>query len=147
MISQAYSYGSSDVVKPIRFIRFSEMAPPHPRKYVVEGVVPKGHTTTIFGDGGSAKSVLVLSAATAIAGGAERWTGRRVQNSDFELDAGEQHRRAYQVARHPPRQAPARPPLRLRPRATRRRDACRVSRRVRQGGGRVVRYRLAWNRP
>jgi hypothetical protein len=104
MISRAHSCGSSDVVTPISFIRFSEMAPPEPREYVVEGVVPKGHATTIFGDGGSAKSVLVLSAAIAIAGGAERWMGRRVQNfpvlyGDFELDAGEQHRRAYQVAR------------------------------------------------
>jgi hypothetical protein len=85
-------------------LRFSEMEPPGPREDIVEGLVPKGHTTSLFGDGGVAKSVLVLSAGTAIAGGAESWLGRKVQNSpvlyiDFELDADEQHRRAYQVAR------------------------------------------------
>jgi hypothetical protein len=77
---------------------------PKPREYLVEGLVPKAHTTIIFGDGGSAKSVLALSAGTAIAGGADRWMGRKVENrpvlyGDFELAADEQHRRAYQVAR------------------------------------------------
>ena len=94
-------YSENDTVTPIRF---SEMDPPGSREYAVEGIVPKGHTTTIYGDGGSAKSVIALSAATAIAGDAERWMGRRVANCptlyiDFELDADEQRRRAYQVAR------------------------------------------------
>jgi hypothetical protein len=85
-------------------VRFAEMDPPGPREHLVEGLGPKGHTTTLFGDGGSAKSVLALSAGTAIAGGAEKWLGRAVQNCpvlyvDFELDADEQRRRAYQVAR------------------------------------------------
>jgi hypothetical protein len=80
------------------------MAPPESREYVVEGIMPKGHTTSLFGDGGSAKSILALSAGTAISGGAEKWLGRKVHNSpvlyaDFELDADEQRRRAYQVAR------------------------------------------------
>jgi hypothetical protein len=80
------------------------MEPPGPREYAVEGMLPKGHITTFFGDGGSGKSVLALSVGTAIAGGAERWMGRKVQNypvlyGDFELDADEQRRRAYQVAR------------------------------------------------
>jgi hypothetical protein len=64
-------------VTPVTPIRFSEMDPPGPREFVVEGIVPKGHTTTIFGDGGSAKSVLALSAGTAIAGGATGgWAAR-----------------------------------------------------------------------
>ena len=91
-------------VTPVTPIRFSEMGPPTPREYAVQGVLPKGHTTTLFGDGGSAKSVLALSLATAVAGGAEEWLGRKVQNfpvlyGDFELDADEQRRRAHQVAR------------------------------------------------
>jgi AAA domain len=91
----------NDTVTPLRF---AEMAPPEPREYVVEGLIPKGHTTTFFGDGGSAKSILALSLATAVAGGAREWMGREVQNypvlyGDFELDADEQRRRAYQVAR------------------------------------------------
>lgn len=92
---------AQDAVTPIRF---AEMDPPGPREYAIEGIVPKCHTTKIFGDGGSAKSIIALSAGTAIARGAESWLGRKVQNcpvlyGDFELDADEQRRRAYQVAR------------------------------------------------
>jgi hypothetical protein len=91
-------------VTPVTPLRFSEMDPPGPREYMVEGLMPKDHTTSLFGDGGSAKSVLALSSGIAIAGGAQRWLGRRVENcpvlyGDFELDADEQRRRAYQVAR------------------------------------------------
>ncbi len=91
-------------VPPVTPLRFAEMEPPGPREYLTEGIVPKGHTTTIFGDGGSAKSILALSVGTAVAGGADKWLHRRVQNcpvlyGDFELDADEQRRRAYQVAR------------------------------------------------
>jgi hypothetical protein len=91
-------------VTPVTPVRFSEMEPPGPREHIVEELVPKGHTTSLFGDGGAAKSVIGLSAGTAIAGGAERWLGRKVENypvlyGDFELDADEQRRRAYQVAR------------------------------------------------
>jgi AAA domain len=95
-LSQAPN-GDVTLVTPIRF---SEMAPPGPREYLVESLVPKDHSTTMFGDGGSAKSILALSAGTAIAGGADTWMGRNVQNcpvllGDFELDADEQRRRAY----------------------------------------------------
>jgi AAA domain len=91
-------------VTPVTPLRFAEMELPGPREHLVQGLVPKMHTTTLFGDGGSAKSVLALSVGTAIAGGAERWLGRKVQNcpvlfADFELDADEQRRLAYQVAR------------------------------------------------
>src|SRR5918998_1301671 len=80
------------------------MKPPGPREHLVEALMPKAHTMTLFGDGGAAKSVLALSVGTAIAGGAEEWMGRKVLNcpvlfADFELDADEQRRRAYQVAR------------------------------------------------
>jgi hypothetical protein len=91
-------------VTPVTPLRFSEMEPPGAREFTVEGLIPKNHTTSLFGDGGSAKSVLALSAGTAIAGGVEKWLGRKVENcpvlyGDFELDADEQRRRAYQVAR------------------------------------------------
>jgi hypothetical protein len=91
-------------VTPVTLLRFAEMEPPGAREYLVQGLVPKMHTTTLFGDGGAAKSTLALSAGTAIAGGAEKWMGRKVENypvlfADFELDADEQRRRAYQVAR------------------------------------------------
>ena len=95
---------SQSLNRGVTAVRFAELDPPGPREYLVEGRVPKGHTTTIYGDGGSAKSIIALSAGTAIAGGADGWMGRRVENfpvlyGDFELDADEQRRRAYQVAR------------------------------------------------
>src|SRR5215203_5767376 len=91
-------------VTPVTPLRFAEMEPPGPREYVVENLVPKQHTTSLFGDRGSAKSILALSAATAVAGRAAKWLGREVRNcpvlyADFELDPDEQRRRAYQVAR------------------------------------------------
>jgi hypothetical protein len=89
---------------PVTGLRFSEMPAPKPREHFVEGLVPKDHTASHFGDDGTAKSILALSLATALAGNAEQWLERKVHNCpvlyiDFELDADEQHRRAYQVAR------------------------------------------------
>jgi hypothetical protein len=95
---------SQHLRKRVTAVRFAELDPPRPREYLVEDIAPKNHTTTIYGDGGSAKSILAMGLGTAIAGGAEEWLGRKVQNcpvlyGDFELDADEQRRRAYQVAR------------------------------------------------
>ena len=92
--------GTVTAVTPVRF---AEMAPPGPREYLVAGLLPKGYVTTLFGDGGSAKSVLAMSLATALAGEAGEWLGRKVSTCpvlfvDFELDAQEQRRRAFQVA-------------------------------------------------
>lgn len=91
-------------VTPVTPLRFADMPPPGPREHLVEDLVPKGHAATLFGDGASAKSILALSLGTAIAGSAERWMNRKIHNcpvliADFELDADEQRRRAYQVAR------------------------------------------------
>jgi hypothetical protein len=72
-------------VTPVTALRFSEMEPPGPREHVVEGLVPKGHTTSLFGDGGSAKSVLALSAGTAISGGRRNGLGVRCRTARFSL--------------------------------------------------------------
>ena len=90
-------------VTPVTPLRFADMQPPGPREHLVEDLVPKGHAATLFGDGASAKSILALSLGTAIAGNAGRWMNRKIHNcpvliADFELDADEQRRRAYQVA-------------------------------------------------
>jgi hypothetical protein len=94
---------NSDVT-PVTPIRLSEVPLPEPRRYLIEDLIPKAHTTTIFGDSESAKSILALSAAIAVAGGAEKWMGCKVESctvhyGDFELDADEQRRRACQVSR------------------------------------------------
>ena len=98
------SWSPNKAVTAVTPVRFADMQPPGPREYLVEGLVPKGHAATLFGDGASAKSILALSLGIAMAGNAETWMGRKVQNypvllADFELDADEQRHRAYQIAR------------------------------------------------
>ena len=76
-----------------------------PRPYVVADLFPARFPTTIYGDGGSAKSVLALSMLQALARGAENWLGHKIQRQmpglyvDFELDEEEQSRRGLQLAR------------------------------------------------
>jgi hypothetical protein len=84
--------------------RFSEMGPPEPRRYVIGGLVPEAYTTLCYGDGGVAKSMLMLSASLAVASGSQDWLGYPVEGGpvlhlDFELDAQEQNRRVNQLAR------------------------------------------------
>jgi len=79
------------------------MPPRKERRYLVEGILPEGYPTVLYGDGGTAKSMLALSVGTAVARGAGDWLGLKVQQGpvlylDFELDAAEQQRRAYQLA-------------------------------------------------
>lgn len=82
---------------------FKDMTPPKgPRPYIVDGVPFKGFAGALYGDGGSAKSTLVMHMGQRVARG-EEWLGfdtvrTRVLYLDFELDAEEQTRRAYQVA-------------------------------------------------
>jgi DNA-binding MarR family transcriptional regulator len=76
-----------------------------PRPYVVADLFPVRFPTTIYGDGGSAKSVLALSMLQALARGVENWLGHKIQRQmpglyvDFELDEEEQSRRGLQLAR------------------------------------------------
>ena len=76
-----------------------------PRPYVVADLFPARFPTTIYGDGGSAKSVLALSMLQGLARGVENWLGHKIQRQmpglyvDFELDEEEQSRRALQLAR------------------------------------------------
>jgi hypothetical protein len=76
-----------------------------PRPSVVAGLFPARFPTTIYGDGGSAKSLLALSLLQAVASGAPGWFGHQIERAraclyvDFELDEEEQSRRALQLAR------------------------------------------------
>jgi hypothetical protein len=71
-VSQSLNRG----VTPVTPLRFAELDPPGPREYLVEGIAPKNHTTTMFGDGGSAKSILALSLGTAVAVRGGGWAAR-----------------------------------------------------------------------
>jgi hypothetical protein len=78
--------------------------PPDERPVVVEGMIPQRFPAILYGDGGTAKSLLAASMLLDVARGAERWMGHRIKQHgpviylDFELDLEEQARRIYQLA-------------------------------------------------
>lgn len=85
-------------------VKFSEMKVPGPRRYLLKDLVLAAYVTLLHGDGGVAKSLLVLALSVAVAGNSEQWLGRDVENGpvlylDFELDAEEQARRVHQLCR------------------------------------------------
>lgn len=88
----------------ITLTRLRDVPPPGPTRYLVQDIVPMGFAAMLYGDGGVAKSMLAMSLATAISGGATRWIGNEIENCpavfvDFELDVQEQRRRAGRLAR------------------------------------------------
>ena len=99
--SSPKSIDSDDTLPQVKMFR--DMTPPTgPRPYIVNGVLFEGFPGAFYGDGGSAKSMLVMHMGQCVARGKE-WLGfdtvkTRVLYLDFELDEEEQSRRAYQVA-------------------------------------------------
>ncbi len=74
-----------------------------PREFRVQNIVPERFVTTIYGEGGTGKSIIALSIALACARGDEGWLGLGLKSSpalyvDWELDEEEQGRRARQLA-------------------------------------------------
>jgi hypothetical protein len=71
---------------------------------VVERLVPRHHPTTLYGWGGTAKSLLAVLLGLSVAGDRDEFFGHDVNIHgpvlylDFELDADEQHRRVSQIA-------------------------------------------------
>jgi hypothetical protein len=88
------------------FVSFGSMErPSDERPFVVKHLVPQRFPTIIFGDGGTAKSLLGASLILDIARGAEQWLGQEIDLRrvpcgyvDFELDQQEQSRRMYQLS-------------------------------------------------
>ena len=84
---------------PAEVVWFSRLGQPKEREYLIKDVCAKGYPLVAFGAGGVAKSLGMLLAGIAIAGGASEWWGMRVLEHgpvlylDFELDVDEQHRR------------------------------------------------------
>jgi hypothetical protein len=90
--------------RKLEAVKFSDMAMPGPRRYLVKDLVLAAYVTLLYGDGGVAKSLLALALAVAVAGGSGTWLGREVESCpvlymDFELDSEEQARRVYQLCR------------------------------------------------
>jgi hypothetical protein len=78
--------------------------PKDERREVIEGMVPQGFPAMLYGDGGSAKSLIAGSMGLGVSGEADYWMGHRIRQHgpviylDFELDQEEQARRIYQLA-------------------------------------------------
>jgi hypothetical protein len=83
---------------------FSELNKPEAREFLIGDVVPRSHPTVVHGWSGTAKSILALLMAMAVAGRWEKWLNLpvhahgKVLYFDFELDADEQLRRVHDLA-------------------------------------------------
>jgi len=85
-------------------VTFANRAAPPPREFVVRDLIPRHHATTLYGWGGTAKSLLAVLLGLSVAADSDEFFGRQVSVHgpvlyiDFELDADEQHRRVDQLA-------------------------------------------------
>jgi hypothetical protein len=85
-------------------VTFAARPKPKPREFVVSDLIPRHHPTTLYGWGGTAKSLLAALLSLSVASGREKFFGHHINVHgpvlylDFELDADEQHRRALQLA-------------------------------------------------
>ena len=89
----------------LRAVSFAGETKPPPRQFVVEGIIPAGVPTIVYGPSGVAKSFNILHLALSVAfQGIGAWHGRRIMTCpviylDFEMDRTEQLRRAQEVAK------------------------------------------------
>jgi AAA domain/RepB DNA-primase from phage plasmid len=89
----------------LRAVSFTGEPKPPPRQFVVEGIVPAGAPTIVYGPSGIAKSFNILHLSLSVAFvGLDSWHGRRIMTCpviylDFEMERVEQLRRAQEVAR------------------------------------------------
>jgi hypothetical protein len=95
---------SSATGPALRVVRFTDRAAPNAREFLIPDLIPRYHPTTLYGWGGTAKSLIAQLLAMSVAGGREKFLDRDVAVRgpilflDFELDADEQHRRVVQLA-------------------------------------------------
>lgn len=89
--------------KPLQAVSLGTVTRPKPRRWVVENLIPRGHMSLIYGEGGKAKSYLALDLAFNVASDVETWLDYGIVTGpalyiDFELDQGEQARCAHDLA-------------------------------------------------
>src|SRR5829696_1688092 len=88
----------------LQLVRFAGRPAPAAREFVIPDLIPRYHPTTLYGWGGTAKSLIATLLAMSVAGGSKKFFDRDVTVNgpvlyvDFELDADEQHRRVTQLA-------------------------------------------------
>src|SRR5215204_5115404 len=104
LYSSATSDTSAEDGPKLSLVRFANRAAPSPREFIVPDLIPRHHPTTLYGWGGTAKSLIALLLSMSVAGGRRKFFGREIAVHgpvlyiDFELDADEQHRRVMQLA-------------------------------------------------
>jgi DNA polymerase I-like protein with 3'-5' exonuclease and polymerase domains/KaiC/GvpD/RAD55 family RecA-like ATPase len=98
--------GDDEEARTLRVERFSSLP-----KYtgaqpsVIQGIFPKGFPTSIYGEGGIAKSTIALHMCMSIASGQKEWLGYPIEQQspclyvDFEMDREEQGTRAERLAK------------------------------------------------
>jgi AAA domain len=88
----------------LSLVRFAGRPAPEVREFIVPELIPRYHPTTLYGWGGTAKSLIALMLSMSVAAGRQEFFGRAITVHgpalyiDFELDADEQHRRVVQLA-------------------------------------------------
>jgi hypothetical protein len=88
----------------LSLVRFADRTTPSAQEFIVPDLIPRHHPTTLYGWGGTAKSMIAVLLAMSVAGSREKFFGRDIAVHgpvlfvDFELDADEQHRRVRQLA-------------------------------------------------
>jgi DNA-binding transcriptional ArsR family regulator len=104
LYSSAASDTSAEDSPKLSLVRFANRPPPADREFIVPDLIPRHHPTTLYGWGGTAKSLIALLLSMSVAGGREKFFKRDItvhgpaMYIDFELDADEQHRRVVQLA-------------------------------------------------
>src|SRR5215212_7788957 len=99
-------HGDDEESRMLRVERFSSL-PKYTglRPSVIRGIFPKGFPTSIYGEGGIAKSIIALHMCMSIASSQKEWLGYPIDQQspclyvDFELDREEQGTRAERIAK------------------------------------------------
>src|SRR5215207_6135769 len=98
--------GDDEESRTLRVEKFSSLPKYHgTRPSVIRGIFPKGFPTSIYGEGGIAKSTIALHMCMSIASGNKEWLGYPIDQPspclyvDFEMDREEQGTRAERIAK------------------------------------------------
>ena len=98
--------GDDEQSRTLRVEKFSNL-PRYtgPRPSVIQGIFPKSFPTSIYGEGGIAKSTIALHMCMSIASSQKQWLGYPIDQLspclyvDFEMDREEQGTRAERIAK------------------------------------------------
>ena len=98
--------GDDEASRTLRVEKFSSLPKYRgARPSVIQGIFPKGFPTSIYGEGGIAKSIIALHMCMSIASTQKQWLGYPIDQPspclyvDFELDREEQGTRAERIAK------------------------------------------------